>query len=70
LRTNPEVDKAVKKFTIELFRILFKRQVTATEKIQLLIIHISENKVWACYFAGLVFAIAFSVYSFILKGYL
>ncbi len=64
-KSNPIIDRKVKEFAIELFKILFLKGASLTEKKQMAIIHIIENKVWACYFFGAIFVLALIVSSFI-----
>jgi hypothetical protein len=49
-----EIDKRVLEFTIDLFKIIFMKNIPINEKYEILVMHIVENKVWFCYFLGVV----------------
>ena len=47
-----EIDNKVLDFTVELFKILFMKNTQMSEKYQMLVVHILENKLWFAYFLG------------------
>lgn len=65
LNSHPEVNAALKKFTITLFKIVFKKGVSITEKKEMLTMHIFDNKVWACYFIVFVFVLLLAIVIFL-----
>ncbi|RCU50469.1 hypothetical protein DU002_08585 [Corallincola holothuriorum] len=54
LKTDPKVNEGVKDFSVELVKILFSRNRSITEKYHMVLLHIAENKVWACYLVALI----------------
>jgi hypothetical protein len=60
-----EIDKRVLEFTIEIFKIIFMKNTSVSEKYQMLLIHIVENKVWFCYFLGVLAVISILTIAFL-----
>jgi len=58
-----EVDRQVQKFTVELFKILFKKATPLNEKWNMLLFHILDNKVWSCYLLGTIAVVAILIVS-------
>ncbi|WP_185964459.1 hypothetical protein [Aliikangiella marina] len=44
IKSDPEVDKAVEKFTVELLNILLAKDISLLDKRQITFVHLSENK--------------------------
>ena len=55
IKTSPEIDEKIKQFAKELVGIFLKKDATFQDKLQMLIVHVSENKVWAVYFIVMLF---------------
>lgn len=62
-KAQREVDRKVKDFTIELFKILFQKDISIREKYQMFLLHVMGNKVWACYLLGAILALCILVFS-------
>ena len=60
-KAQREVELKVKNFAIELFKIIFQKDISVREKYQMLLLHVMENKVWACYFLGGILVISILV---------
>ena len=58
-----EIDQKVLKFTMELFKILFMKNTSIADKYQMLLLHVLENKVWFCYFLGVLAVITIIILS-------
>jgi|GEM_PF-3596782 len=51
-KEQEEIDKSVLNFTVTLFKIVFTSNISLSQKLDMLLLHVTENKVWFCYFLG------------------
>lgn len=65
IKTDPEVNRRVKAFAVELWRILLMKDIASRQKCLMAALHIMENKVWAVYFFVMLLATIFFVVAII-----